>query len=1397
MADETTYPSFLSSLNESQLIAHINAISQLSQQGQLSQHIRGGKNEQNEANRLDSPVLSNFRPHDNNEIENAENLGVNGSFEGTSTPTIKAGEKLRHPFLCSASSLASDPFDDNLDSQLLKLETGLAGNVPNTALVSASSACSDGPVPGNQLALLQKSDLSENNSRNNVQDVNLKKSVTFATSDADDTDSDERVSDDCGNGDENVGFPDGSVLGGQPGAFLDYSDGWGNLNDFHHDEVLASEDMNGLDGFQNGNGGGSQNTHPSQEKHDPNPANVDAEVADAGEISDDPETSIFAEVGPQHEFGDYDTYFENKYRKQQVADRDFIRWEKQRRVANGQSADIPRVFAGCRIFVNGNTTPTLATIHKLVILHGGTFLSHLLNKGAATHIICDRLTPRKRVQFKNYRVVKAQWIADCVAQERLLDWKAYRLIDDIEPLQKRLGFSKVGDNHKEVLSPGLSDAEGDPRDRHESADVFYEEAEISEDIDFGELPETAEAPGPLMDTSFDRHNASMFHDIAEDNDQQALPINNAGPQASKPANETQMDKEINGAIVSEIPTQEIQPGPPTGNNVNLEYNHSQVPKILSQIVELAEPQDENPFLDPISEDRIDASREAYRSEEQHNSFMDMLSASNQTNLSQLKVSKPRQAFAQMDAKHPDFLKHFFANSRLHHLSTWKADLKSKFLRLIARGYEGPPRIISASPVILHIDFDCFFATASALKHPHLDIKRDPIAVSHGGKSSDIASCNYVSRDFGVSNGMWLGRALEMCPDLKVVDYDFEAYEKFSHEFYSYLVSQKIFDSIFPVSIDEVLVDASSHCHGDNICEKVNELCAQIRRDVLARTNCPVSIGAASNVLLAKLAIRKAKPDGQFHLHESIQDFLDNTDVRQLPGVGSSLARRISEELGHLEYGSVLIREVRTLSRERLTRVFGEKTGLKIFDNCRGHDSTKIHLDTSSSEALLGRKTVSVDVNYGIRFSLFSEVETFLMSLAKELHSRLIDLGACGSSITLRLAKRAPDAPVVTPKFMGLGKCIFVSRSSSLGVATNDWGLLGSEMKALLRSFNVPPQDLRGIAVSMSKLEDIETVKKQRQQKLVFSRKLAPQKPVAPPPIMSQDIPFAERVTGGESVDWNVFNELPEEIRFELKKELLRRGIPVSGKERSPRKRNLDGSAKVYLQQMFPSQAHGEFKVKRVIESPTKKKKLESPSKRRRSESPVPVPAIYNDTVSYDESVLNEIPSSIRNEFMEELEWQKRHKSLGFVSIRTKMQQKQEIERRIKEQVVDDQWLANRERGINLPNFNENINNYHELAASLKEWVKSTVQDEGPHPDDVAMLEDYLQGVFEKGGISRISNLLKVLVKELEAQESIIRICNQSETKHISMRAGVDDWRRHLTRMKGKFTRACANVGIVI
>jgi DNA repair protein REV1 len=100
--------------------------------------------------------------------------------------------------------------------------------------------------------------------------------------------------------------------------------------------------------------------------------------------------------------------------------------------------------------------------------------------------------------------------------------------------------------------------------------------------------------------------------------------------------------------------------------------------------------------------------------------------------------------------HPDFLKSYFDQSRLHYLSTWKADLKNQMQQLASLKPKRPRT--SGRRMILHVDFDCFFCSVSLVARPEL--KDKPVCVGHGGaKSGEIASCNYVARNFGVHNGM--------------------------------------------------------------------------------------------------------------------------------------------------------------------------------------------------------------------------------------------------------------------------------------------------------------------------------------------------------------------------------------------------------------------------------------------------------------------------------------------------------------------------------------------------------------------------------------------------------------------------------------------------------------------
>ena len=1014
-------------------------------------------------------------------------------------------------------------------------------------------------------------------------------------------------------------------------------------------------------------------------------------VADYVENSSEGGSENEGKMLPKHEFGDYATYFHNKHVKQQKADKEYIRWDLERRKYQNKDENMEirkPIFEGCVIHVNGHTVPSINEIHRLVILHGGKFLGYLSSKGSATHIVCDRLTPRKRIEFKNYRVVRAKWITDCIEQNDLLDWTNYRLMQEVSYGQKRLNFATEEDIEDHQKNGGTGE-------ETEGSEMQYEDKEEEEKDEKEEKEEESD-------------------------------------------NESILDK-----ILSEQPEDDMEEN--EFPELEVEVSNKEAPdKVVSRIQKIA-----------------------------------------------------------MDAKHPDFLKHFFANSRLHHLSTWKADLRLKFLRKVVlekkqnEGNQGHIPENSEKKAILHVDFDCFFATASCLNHPNLDINKDPIAVTHGGRTSDIASCNYVARKFGVRNGMWSGKAKRLCPELIQLDYDFDAYERYSAKFYDYLISRGIFDHIFPVLIDEVLLDATSFCLESGRLREdiVNELSQTIRKGIFNLTNCSVSVGASHNVLLAKLALKKAKPNGQFYLHENFDEFLDNIPVRDLPGIGNSIKYKLIEEIQDMSSQEPLIKDLKPFTELKLMNIFGKKTGTKLYQFARGIDKSSIKLDLNNSESVLGRKSVSVDVNFGIRFDTVPQVEVFLMNLSKELYSRLISLGMCGSSITLRLAKRAHDAPIDPPKYLGMGLCDFVSKSSKLGVPTNDWGIIGSEIKALFRMVNVPVKELRGIAITMNKLEDVENLKKIRQMRLPFNqvkKNKFHEKDTHPKP---SAVKKYRDLLENENIDWEVFNELPEEIKNELQSELSRRGISKNDAQfieprKSPKKEEISivpdlKKPKAYLQQLIPSQLKGPPKYVRVIESPTKSPS-KSPRKRKKvSASPSPVKKqtsnVYNDSGSYDDSVLNELPSSIKTAVLKDLEYKNKIKNFDLTPMREKMDKKYKKKNSIGQFKITQQWISMQPKLINAPLFLNQGGSFFEISKSIEGWVFMSLNQGGPHLDDVQIFTDYLRELLKQDNLSRCLNLIKCLRCNLEYQNSIQKVKRSSQRDDLLVKLAINDWNNVVTK----------------
>ena len=77
--------------------------------------------------------------------------------------------------------------------------------------------------------------------------------------------------------------------------------------------------------------------------------------------------------------------------------------------------------------------------------------------------------------------------------------------------------------------------------------------------------------------------------------------------------------------------------------------------------------------------------------------------------------------------------------------------------------------------------------------------------------SEIASCSYEARAVGVRNGMFLGAARKLCPDIYCVPYQFEQYRQVSQRLYDILVTYSL--EIEAVSCDEAYIDASETLEG--------------------------------------------------------------------------------------------------------------------------------------------------------------------------------------------------------------------------------------------------------------------------------------------------------------------------------------------------------------------------------------------------------------------------------------------------------------------------------------------------------------------------------------------------------------------------------------------------------
>lgn len=415
--------------------------------------------------------------------------------------------------------------------------------------------------------------------------------------------------------------------------------------------------------------------------------------------------------------------------------------------------------------MNGRTDPSADELKRIMMVHGGTF--HHYERSHTTYTIASTLPDVKVRNMNLSKFISAKWVVDCLAKNKIVDYKPYLLFTNQKTSQPRINFANVKNRS----------------------------------------------------------------------------VNESKTEAEPPADEKQTEL---GGILKE----------------------------LQQAVATS----------PEKEAKINS-----------------LSETNITNLSSTSANVSTNHAR--TAADPRFLSQFYKNSRLHHIATLGAGFKQYVCELRqSRGTKDFPKredlkyLVKSTDngafrYVMHIDMDCFFVSVGLRSHPEL--RGLPVAVTHskGGSAaadvpvhpqadrqaeqelfaqrfehlqhdntkadkvrsgfekksslSEIASCSYEAREKGIRNGMFVGQALKLCPELKTIPYDFDGYREVAFTLYNTVAQYTL--NIEAVSCDEMFVELTDMV--DELQVDVMAFVAHLRQEVRTKTGCPCSAGVGPNKLV--------------------------------------------------------------------------------------------------------------------------------------------------------------------------------------------------------------------------------------------------------------------------------------------------------------------------------------------------------------------------------------------------------------------------------------------------------------------------------------------------------------------------------------------------------------------
>jgi len=276
-------------------------------------------------------------------------------------------------------------------------------------------------------------------------------------------------------------------------------------------------------------------------------------------------------------------------------------------------------------------------------------------------------------------------------------------------------------------------------------------------------------------------------------------------------------------------------------------------------------------------------------------------------------------------------------------------------------------------MFIHIDIDCFFASAERTVNPklngipmcvgsrsnleifnkkrtHIKLMNEnsgafvtPVFYSDKKKTFEnyfideidgrkkirgiVTTASYEARKKGVKTAMPIAQALQLCPEMVVVPSNYPLYHRISTQMHAFM--QAHIPKVEQFSIDEFFGDLT----GWKADDEVYAFAKMLQEKIEKHFGIPVSIGISKAKWIAKLATESAKPYGVYEVKD-IDSYIENIPIAAFPGIGKGFQQKLS---------SHYIKTLGDIRRHETLFTAWKKPGIQLYKRVTGTDHEEINL----------------------------------------------------------------------------------------------------------------------------------------------------------------------------------------------------------------------------------------------------------------------------------------------------------------------------------------------------------------------------------------------------------------------------------------------------------------------